>query len=77
MGIHLARMEGKVLLQEFLSVVEDYEIDEANARRTPSTFQQGWDHLPVTIRSYTRPDGSAASSRPSAPDSNAQEGVTQ
>lgn len=52
MGIHLARMEGKVLLQEFLSMVEDYEIDEADARRTASTFQQGWDHLPVRITSY-------------------------
>ncbi|MBF4585685.1 cytochrome P450 [Curtobacterium sp. VKM Ac-2887] len=52
MGIHLARMEGRVLLQEFLAVVEEFEIDEANARRTASTFQQGWDHLPVVIRAY-------------------------
>ena len=62
MGIHLARMEGRVLLQEFLAVVDDYEIDEANARRTASTFQQGWDHLPVTIHSYT--DQTGATVRP-------------
>lgn len=59
MGIHLARMEGRVLLQEFLATVEDYEIDEDNARRTKSTFQQGWDYLPVKINSYTDVDGIA------------------
>lgn len=57
MGIHLARMEGKVMIQEFLAAVQDYEIDEANARRTKSTFQQGWDYLPVIIRGYTDNDG--------------------
>lgn len=57
MGILLARMEGKVLMQEFLATVDDYEIDEANAVRTKSTFQQGWDYLPVTIKSYTDIDG--------------------
>jgi cytochrome P450 len=50
MGIHLARMEGRVMMQEFLSAVPDYAIDEANARRTKSTFQQGWDYLPVSVK---------------------------
>lgn len=57
MGTHLARMEGRVLIEEFLSAVSDYEIDAAKARKTPSTFQQGWDYLPVTIKSYRDADG--------------------
>lgn len=57
MGIHLARMEGRVMMQEFLAAVTEYEIDEPNARRTASTFQQGWDYLPVTITSYRDSDG--------------------
>ncbi|WP_072801607.1 cytochrome P450 [Rhodococcoides yunnanense] len=57
MGTHLARMEGRIMIEEFLAAVSDYEIDEANARRTKSTFQQGWDYLPVTIKSYRDADG--------------------
>lgn len=57
MGIHLARMEGRVLLQEFLARVTDFEIDGANARRTKSTFQQGWDYLPISIYGYQDDNG--------------------
>jgi len=48
-GVHLARLEGRILLEEFLSRVTDYEIDEANAVRLPSSFQWGFNVLPVTI----------------------------
>lgn len=54
MGVHLARMEGTVVVQEFLAAVPEYEIDEANARRTVSNFQQGWDQLPVVINGGDR-----------------------
>ncbi len=48
-GIHLARLEARVILQEFLSRVSDYEIDADGAVRNPSSFQWGYSHLPVRI----------------------------
>jgi cytochrome P450 len=54
MGIHLAKMEGRVILQEFLSLVDDYAIDMTAAVQTRSSFQKGWDYLPVEIRSYRK-----------------------
>jgi cytochrome P450 len=51
-GIHLARLEGRVLLEEFLSRVTDYEIDIDAAVRYPSSFQWGYNELPVVIKGY-------------------------
>jgi cytochrome P450 len=51
-GIHLARLEGRVLLEEFLSRVTDYEFDTAAAVRYPSSFQWGYNELPVEIKAY-------------------------
>jgi cytochrome P450 len=53
MGMHLAKMEGRVILQEFLSAVDDFDFDEDAAVRSPSSFQTGWDVLPVRIHSLT------------------------
>lgn len=39
-GTHLARMEGRVMLQEVLSRVPEYSI--VDAKRTPSSFQWGF-----------------------------------
>jgi cytochrome P450 len=49
MGIHLANLEGSVLVEEFLRKVRDFEVDEENAVRYPSTFQWGWNELPITV----------------------------
>jgi cytochrome P450 len=46
-GYHLARLEVAILAEEFLTAVEDYEIDAAAAVRHPSSFQWGWTQLPV------------------------------
>ena len=48
-GVHVARLEGRVLLEEFLARVAEYEIDLENAVRAPSSFQWGWNPLPVKI----------------------------
>jgi cytochrome P450 len=48
-GIHVANLEGRILLEEFLARVDSYEIDEANAVRPPSSFQWGWSTLPVIV----------------------------
>jgi cytochrome P450 len=48
-GVHLARLEGRILLQEWLERVPDYEIVMAGARRPPSSFQWGWTQVPVRV----------------------------
>jgi cytochrome P450 len=50
MGVHLAKMEGRVILQEFLSAVDEFDFDEDAAERSASSFQTGWDNLTVRIR---------------------------
>ena len=48
-GNHLARLEGRVLLDELLARIPDYEIDLAGAERPPSDFQWGWTRIPVIV----------------------------
>ncbi|WP_216913234.1 cytochrome P450 [Nocardia noduli] len=50
-GVHLARLEERIILQEFLSRVDDYEIDVTEATRAPATFQWGYSHMPVVVKS--------------------------
>jgi cytochrome P450 len=46
-GIHLARLEGRVVLEELLSRVPEWEIDAAGLERPPSEFQIGFTALPI------------------------------
>jgi cytochrome P450 len=48
-GVHLARMELRVLVDSFLRRVPAYSFDMARAVRLPSSFQWGWNSLPVII----------------------------
>jgi cytochrome P450 len=48
-GVHLARMEVQVMLQRFLERVPRYRIDRAGMVRYPSSFQWGWNEIPVEI----------------------------
>lgn len=51
-GVHLARMELQVLVDTFLRRVPDFRVemfDMERAVRHPSSFQWGWNSLPVTI----------------------------
>lgn len=48
-GNHLARLEGRVLVEELLARVPDYSIDTAHAQRPPSSFQWGWRVLPLVV----------------------------
>jgi cytochrome P450 len=48
-GVHVARMEVRVLVEEFLKRVPNYHFDMDNAVRHPSSFQWGWNSLPVII----------------------------
>jgi cytochrome P450 len=49
-GVHLARLEGRVLVEEFLRRVAEYDIDLVGAVRYPSSFQWGYNVLPVVIK---------------------------
>jgi cytochrome P450 len=48
-GTHVARLEGRVLLEEFLARVTRYSIDVEAAERPPSDFQWGWTQVPVVV----------------------------
>ena len=48
-GIHLARLELRILVETFLRRVGNYSIDIAQAVRLPSSFQWGWNRLPVIV----------------------------
>ncbi len=48
-GYHLARLEVTVLVQEWLRRVADYRIVEQTATRLPSSFQWGWNSIPVVV----------------------------
>ena len=47
MGAHMARMEGRIMLQELLARIPEYTIDETNAQRLESELFQGWKRLPI------------------------------
>jgi len=49
-GVHVARLEGRILVEEFLSRVAQYEIDLDGAERRPSSFQWGYSRIPVAIK---------------------------
>jgi cytochrome P450 len=48
-GYHLARLEVAVLLQEWLRRVPDFAIHSEQATRLPSSFQWGWNKIPVAV----------------------------
>jgi cytochrome P450 len=48
-GVHLARMEVQVMIERFLERVPRYRIDRERLVRYPSSFQWGWNEIPVEI----------------------------
>jgi cytochrome P450 len=48
-GVHVARLEGRIMVEEVLRRIPNYEIDEANARRVISDFQLGWMEVPLLV----------------------------
>jgi cytochrome P450 len=49
LGAALARLEGRVVLEEVLKRFPDWEIDEDNAKLTPGYLTRGWETLPVFV----------------------------
>ena len=48
-GTHVARLEGRVLLEELLARAPGYEIDTSGLETTPSEFQVGFVEMPLIV----------------------------
>ena len=46
-GAHVARLEGRILIEELIQAVPHYEVDESAAERPGSDFQLGYTVLPI------------------------------
>ena len=49
LGAALARLEGRVALDEVLKRFPEWDVDWENASRAPTSTVRGWDSLPVFI----------------------------
>jgi cytochrome P450 len=49
LGAALARLEGRVALDEVLTRFPDWEVDLANAELAPTSTVRGWDTMPVFV----------------------------
>ncbi|UNB50375.1 cytochrome P450 [Mycolicibacterium sp. YH-1] len=50
LGVHLARLEIGILVAEWLKRVPEFRVDTEAAWRPPSSFQWGWNNIPVTVQ---------------------------
>lgn len=49
LGANLARLEGRVALDEFLNRWPEWDIDYANSKLAPTSTVRGWERLPLLI----------------------------
>ena len=49
LGVHLARLEIAVMVTQWLKRIDDWRIDSQAASRPPSSFQWGWNNIPVEV----------------------------
>ena len=49
LGAALARLEGRVALEELLARFPEWDVDLDNARLSPTSTVRGWETLPVSI----------------------------
>lgn len=50
LGVHVARLEITIMIQEWFKRVSDYRILTDGASRPPSSFQWGWNTIPVEVQ---------------------------
>jgi cytochrome P450 len=49
LGVHLARLEIAIMVTEWLKRVPDWRVVSESASRPPSSFQWGWNNIPVEV----------------------------
>ena len=49
LGVHLARLEIGIMVTEWLKRVPDFHVVAESASRPPSSFQWGWNNIPVEV----------------------------
>ena len=49
LGVHLARLEIAIMVTEWLKRVPEWHVDSEAASRPPSSFQWGWNNIPVEV----------------------------
>ncbi|MDV3125265.1 cytochrome P450 [Mycobacterium sp. 21AC1] len=49
LGVHVARLEVTIMMQEWFKRVPEYRILAEAALRPPSSFQWGWNNIPVQV----------------------------
>ncbi|UXA19851.1 cytochrome P450 [Mycobacterium sp. SMC-4] len=49
LGAHLARLEITIMVTEWLKRVDEFAVDTDQAWRPPSSFQWGWNSIPVEV----------------------------
>ena len=50
MGHHLARLQGKIVLEEIFNAIPEYEVQKHSCKRAYSDFLKGYCHVPITFR---------------------------
>jgi cytochrome P450 len=50
LGANLARLEGRVALDEFLNRFPEWDVDYDNSKLAPTSTVRGWERLPLVIR---------------------------
>jgi cytochrome P450 len=49
LGANLARLEGRVALDEMLDRFPEWEVDDANIQLSPTSTVRGWERMPILI----------------------------
>jgi len=49
LGLHVAKMEGRVCFEELLAAMPEYEVDVGKVKRLRTEFVQGFESLPITF----------------------------
>ena len=64
LGQHVARLEGRILLEELLAAMPDYEVDVAGCVRAQSEWDQGYLAVPIHFQPFSQGKGHAAAAAP-------------
>ncbi len=52
-GQHIARLEGRILLEELLAAMPDYEVDTEGCVRAQSEWMQGYLAVPIRFQPFS------------------------